>query len=1478
MPPLFPAPSSVELKLEEGYIVNPLTGDSIQPIVSIMGDTFKTGVPVPVQGKIIHPDSAWYPLIIPVGEPQVVHVSSNVHKIPKTIPSIPVDNKKLRTFTLGVDTPSYMLVNPAGDTLLTGVPVPATGNVVHCIQTQSVNALPLSMKENARINLKYMDETHGMQSSYTTCVLEDRRGNLWFGTMGSGVSRYNGTSFTHFTVNEGLSNNMVLSILEDSQGNLWFGTWGGGVNMYNGETFTHFSFKDGLISNAVISICEDSQGNLWFGTLGGGASKYNGKTITNFTTNEGLTGNDVRSIIEDSQGNLWFGTNGGASVFNGKTITNLTVREGLSNDMVLAILEDSKGNLWLGTGGGLSKFNGEAFTNYYIEEGLSDNGVQSILEDSRGNLWFGTFDGGVNMYNGESFTHYTELEGLSDNRVNSILEDSRGNLWFGTTDGGVNMYNLSATFAYFGETEGLYHNYVESILEDSQGNLWFATDWGVSKFNSKVFTNYSTGEGFSHNYVHAILEDSHGNLWFASEGGVKKFNGESVTNYYMETGLSDNDVRCILEDSQGNLWFGTAEDGVSMFNGRFFTQFTAKEGLLGGVTSMLQDSRGNLWFGSWYHGVTMYDGGAFIHYTDKEGLSNNTVLSIMEDRQGKLWFGTDGGGVNIFNGETFTCLSEREGLSNNQINSILEDRDGNVWLATNQGLNCIVVDYSKDPGKGQSLNSKGSKENLSLDLSCFSTIHIYSLKDGLKKNGFNHNSVFLDSKNHIWWGNAGGGLIMLDMNTFKIPVDAPKMELDWIEINEQFADYRQLNDSIGMKIEFDGVSKYYNFPLNLKLSNNCNHLTFHFSAIDWTAPHMIRYSYLIKGVDRDWNKPTREPVADYRNLPSGTHTLYVRAIGAAQKWSEPIEYTFTIRPPWWYSWYAYGIYGLIILGIILLYRRFLLRRASLRSAIEIERIEKEKVLELDQMKSRFFANISHEFRTPLTMILGPVEGLLKRKEKELILKQEEAGMLHRNAKRLLQLINQILDISKLETGKIRLQVSEGNLTEFLKRIILSFLSLAESKNIEYKYDLQDHTGKVYFDRDKVEKIVTNLISNAFKFTPSGGEISIKMKYGSGSPNNPEITEISIRDTGRGIPADQVERIFDRFYQVSSSDSRQYEGTGIGLSLAKELTVICRGEIRVESQPGKGSLFKLILPVSRETFRDEEVIQPGEEPEDGPHLLEDIHETLPDGYEREESQIPENETEKSVILVVEDNTDLRKYISMNLAKDYMIIEAENGRDGLERAIEKIPDIIMTDLMMPEMDGIDMCNKIRDDQRTSHIPVVMLTARADKDSKLKGLTTGVDDYLIKPFDAEELHIRIHNLIQQRKNLREKFRMEFTRLDPFTKDLAGLEDDFLSRVVDSILEHLGEHDYGVEQLAGDLRFSRSQLFRKIQSLTGYAPRDFIRNIRLKQAARMFQEGHTNITEVLYSVGFNTPSHFSQSFRELFGMNPSDYLKQTR
>ena len=928
MPPLYPAPQTIAVNTEEGYIINPVTGDSIQPIVNSLGDTIKTGAPIPAIGKTIHPDSVAQPRRIPVGEPEVVPIKLNVHKIPESLTVIPVNKDSLKTFTPGVDTSSFVLVNSTGDTVPTGVPIPITGKVVPCVQPQPVKALPPRMKDNASINIKYLDVEQGMNSSIVRSMLEDSRGNLWFGTKRGGVSMYNGETFTHFTEKEGLSGDFVYSILEDSHGNLWFGI-GGGVTMYNGETFTHFTEKEGFSNNRVFGIMEDSHGNLWFGPEGEGVIMYNGETITHLTIKEGLSSNSVESILEDSHGNLWFSSYvGGVNMYNGETFTHYTEKEGLCSNIVQPILEDRHGNLWFGTNNGLSMYNGETFSHFTEKEGLSDYDVSSILEDSHGNLWFNTGYSGVFMYNGETFTPFTEKEGLSNNMVSSILEDSHGNLWFGTNGGGVSKYN-GGTFSHFTPKEGFSNgfykflrsgNVVWSILEDSHGNLWFGTRGGVSKYNGETFTHFTPKDGLSSNIVYSILEDSHGNLWFGTGyRGVCMYNGETFTHFTKKEGLSNNTVWSILEDRHGYLWFGTLGGGLSMYNGEIFTHFTEKEGLSNNtVGSILEDSHGNLWFNTDGGGVSLYNGETFTHYTEKEGLSNNRVSASLEDSHGNLWFSTWGGGVSMYDGETFTHFTEKEGLSSNYVTSILEDNSSNIWVGTKMGLNLLVFGPESVSSTMNSLSDLGRKEGSRKVLVYNPEIHSFSMQDGLGDMLF-YKSVVLDSKNHIWWG-SGQSLTMLDMNNFKIPVEPPAIHLNRIEINEQFADYRNLKYGAGMKMKFDGVAKFNNYPLNLELPYNRNHLTFHFSAIDWSAPHKIKYSFKMEGLNENWSLPTAEAKADYRKLPYGKYNFKVCAIGEAQKWSEPFEYTFTINPPWWHTWWARTGYGitalLLIIGVV----------------------------------------------------------------------------------------------------------------------------------------------------------------------------------------------------------------------------------------------------------------------------------------------------------------------------------------------------------------------------------------------------------------------------------------------------------------------------------------------------------------------------------------------------------------------------------
>jgi signal transduction histidine kinase/ligand-binding sensor domain-containing protein len=1225
---LYPAPRSMALNTAEGYSINPLTGDSIQPILNSFGEFIKTGVTVPAIGKTIHPDSVAKPKRIRAGKPSVVSVNLNEHKIPKALTVIPVNKNSLKTFTPGVDTSSFVLVNSTGDTVPTGVPISITGKVVPCLQPQPVKASPPHMKDNANINMKFLDVDQGMNSSYALSILEDSRGNLWFGTWGGGVSMYNVETFTHFTRKEGLSDNRVYSILEDSQGNLWFGTYLGGVNMYDGETFTHYTEKEGLSNNEVRCILEDSHGNIWFGTGGGGVSRYNGETITHFTQKEGLSSNYILSIMEDSHANLWFCTeDGGVNMYDGKTFTHFMESAGLNSIGVTSILEDNHGNIWFGTGGrGVSMYDGNSVTRFTEREGLSNNTVRSILEDSHGNLWFGTEGGGVSRYSGDSFVHYTQKEGLSNDYVWSILEDSQHNLWFGTWGGGVSMFN-GEFFSHFTEKEGLSNAVVWSILEDRHGNHWFGTEGGgVVMYNGGSFLNFTEKEGLSDNYVRSIVQDSQGNLWFGSaDRGVSMFDGESFTHFTEKEGLGNNNVRTILEDSHGNLWFGTAGGGVSKFNGQSFTHFTEKEGLSNNVVrSILEDSHGNLWFATYGGGVSKYNGETFMHFTEKEGLSNNAVLSILEDSQGNLWFGTSGGGVNKFNGKSFTYFTEKEGLSNNIVYSILEDANSNIWLSTERGLNLLMPNPDRDD-----LTYKNP------------AVHTYGLQDGLKGLDFYPNSGLLDSKNRIWWG-SNKSLTILDLNNFKIPVEAPNLQLNRIEINEQYADYRQMADKMSKEMKFNGVAKFYNYPLNLELPYNRNHIAFHFSAIEWAAPHKLKYSYKMEGLNDAWSLPTSEAKADYRNLPFGTYTLKVKAIGAAQKWSEPFGYSFTINPPWWHTWAARAgyaitalliIFGFVRLRTVQLKQRHRELEAEVDMATQKIRAQKEEIeaqrdklvstnealenhkreleftlenlkltqsqlIESEKMASLglLTAGIAHELNNPINFVSGNVNPLqrdltevfsLIEKYEDIIKANKLSGVFSE-----VEALKEKMDFSFLikEIFNLLEGIDEGaNRSGKIIKGLRSFSRLDEEKfqfydihegidsslillhnkikdRIKIRKEYGDFKGVECFPT-KLNQVFMNILTNSIQAIEGHGEILIQtISSGIG-------IKIIIKDNGIGMTPEVKKHIFEPFFTTKDVG----KGTGLGLSISFGIIEQHHGNIDVISEPGKGTEFIISLP-------------------------------------------------------------------------------------------------------------------------------------------------------------------------------------------------------------------------------------------------------------------------------------------------------------
>lgn len=1480
MPPLYSDPQEVAVNMDGGYILNPVTRDSIQPLINSLGDTILTGVPIPVKGKIIHPDSVGQALIIPADKPQTVPLRSNVYNIPKDLSIIPVDKDKLRTFTLRVDTLSHVLVHSSGDTIPTGIPVQVKGKIVPCAQPRPIKALLPDMNDNASRNIKYLGKDQGLNSNYISKIFEDSHGNLWFGTIGGGVCRYNGNSFMHFTEEEGLSKNVVRSIHEDLHGNLWFGTDGGGISMYDGETFTHYTEKEGLINNTVYAIAEDSNGNLWFGTRGG-VSKFNGSTFTHFTEEEGLSWNTVRSIIVDKHGNLWFGTeHGGISVYNGETFTYFTENEGLISNTIYSIAEDSNGNLWFATGRGINMYDGQVIRDFSIiteSEKLNYNTVISTMEDSNGNLWFGSYGGGVSMYNGETYTHFTENEGLSNNYVTSILEDSNGNLWFGTNGGGVNLYNVNS-FTPYADIEDLSNNTGTSILEDSQGNLWFGTDDnGVFIHDGKTYKHITEKEGLRFNGVYTIMEDSHNNIWFSYRWGrgVCMFDGKTFTQF-TGVGLYNNHVLSILEDDHRNLWFTKTGHGITKYDGEIFTDFTEKEGLSQNtITSVIQDSKGNLWLGTYERGVSKYDGNYITHYTEKEGLVNNFVLSVFEDSHGNIWIGTEGG-LSIYNGETFTQYTEKEGLSNSAVQSILEDNNNNIWIGTKHGLN--YFSYKRDNVFSSTASlSRSVRGEVSEKVPYnYPIIYTYNTADGLSGIEFYQHSAALDKKNRIWWG-SNKGFTVLDMNEFQAPVEPPAIQLNQIDINEYVVDYHHLKDNNEMGLKFNGVAKFNNYPLNLELPFKRNHLTFHFSAIDWAAPDKIRYSFKMEGLNDNWSQLTEEHKADYRNMPHGTYTFLVRAVGKAQKWSAPFEYTFSISPPWWRTWWAIVFACVFATSLLIMIIRFRERNLKQRAVLLEQKVDQktrevlEQRMEVDELKSRFFTNISHEFRTPLTLIMGPLRDLEKQKGDSLSISRKTVSTLGRNARRLLLLINQLLDISKMEKKAMKLNLEIGDLSQKLQILVSSFQSLAESQNIEYIIDIASCPVKACYDADKVEKVVINLLSNAFKFTPNDGKVVLQLSYRIDEVHKDQYNAVlEVTDNGRGIEKQDLEKIFDRFYQVVDKENSDKQGTGIGLALTNELIHLMHGEIDVESIPGERTTFSVTFPVTKDCFSDEEANFTRDEDEideeDDP-IIEEESEIM-----KSDDPIPKGE----LILVVEDNAELRGYISDLFKPDYQVLEAENGKAGFESAIEHIPDLVITDLMMPEMGGMELCKNLKDHPVSNHIPVIMLTAKADKESKMEGLEAAADDYFIKPFDSEELIVRAKNLMRVRSDLRKSFEQKFIM------DNSGGEPNspqflLLRKFTKVFISHMDDPDFSVEDLADEFNMSRSQLFRKIKAVFGTSPTELMRLARFKRAASLLRSGNLNVTQVMYQVGMQSPSYFAKTFKKYYGVNPGEYQNRT-
>jgi signal transduction histidine kinase/AraC-like DNA-binding protein len=670
----------------------------------------------------------------------------------------------------------------------------------------------------------------------------------------------------------------------------------------------------------------------------------------------------------------------------------------------------------------------------------------------------------------------------------------------------------------------------------------------------------------------------------------------------------------------------------------------------------------------------------------------------------------------------------------------------------------------------------------------------------------------------------------------------------------------------------------------IELPYDENFLSFEFVVINYDAPEKNQYTYKLEGLDKNWVYSGTRRLASYTDLDPGTYRFRVKATSDGSLWSEAkTNISIIIHPPWWRTYWAYVLYGLAFLGTLYGLIHYTIARERLKADLKLKSIQSEKLQEIDKLKSQFFANISHEFRTPLTLILAPLEKLMtgtKESPQQLSLYQA----MYQNAQRLLNLINQLLDLAKLEAGKMTPELAAGNLMQVIRRIVFSFSSLAERRQIQFKFQSPSENPVAYFDADQLEKIISNLLSNAFKFTPVGGEITVtarldpaqdkeipKRLVKTDKATSIKMLQLDIQDNGVGIPPDRLEKIFDRFYQIDPSHTREQEGTGIGLALVRELVQLQAGKIWVESLPGVRTCFSVRLPMLMVGL--EEITVADNSATNSSQILLPVQEENKEAnYVPPEISTVASAKDSPLVLVVEDNADLCYFMQETLQKNYKVIVAANGLEGYQQAMAAIPDLVVSDIMMPKMDGIELCQKLKADEKTSHIPVVLLTAKADSQSKVTGLQTGADDYITKPFESRELEARIQNLIVGRKKLREHFSREIT-LQPSEIVITSVDERFLQRVMQVIESNIADTNFGVENLGREIGMSRMQLYRKLNALTGYSPSDFIKRMRLQRAAQLLCQDSGTVSEVAYQVGFNSHAYFSKCFHDLYGKTPSDF-----
>ena len=1372
--------------------------------------------------------------------------------------------------------------------------------------------VPIRSNNDAKYIFQSINAGDGLSNNSIRCIYKDSEGFLWIGT-NSGLNRYNGYSFESFLPDPydptSISGKIAYAILEDNKQNLWIGTWGNGLNQFDRqkETFKRFIYdptdSTTISHNWIMSMFSDSKGRLWIGTQNG-LNLFNPEsgTFKRFLTELNISSDPAQlrlsslyDIKEDKYGNLWITTWSGLIMFNPESESfyhyrKNNSRNSITTDSLQAIYIDANNIIWIGTyKGAFEKIIPEYYNDTVLlnikhfpmagkgRQGMSDNRINAIVSDNNENLWIAT-EYGLNHFNPktENFKNFyrdpNNFNTIPSNIVNDLYFDDEKILWIGTHDNGIGKFDTYSKkfenlFPEINSSPNVNQRFVKSLYEDRDGKLWIGTDYGILQYNDafKREAIYPSAPGNPYGLniggVTGFFEDSLGNLWASTWGGgihrylenEKRFINIKNNNRFTPDEPGDNDIRVMACYNQKYVWLGTTRGYLDRFNPytkKFDHFFIFDQDSLRGVpvVSIACEEENIIWAGAIQNGgltrLNTQTNDIKRYFSNKSpgALPSNEILSLHLDTKGKLWLGTDIGMV-LFNAdiESFQLISGQKGLPSEAILSINEDKQGYLWLGTPNSL----IKY-------QPVDS---------------TVIIYNKSDGIYPGA---SKSLLTRDGNMLFGGING------LNYFNPEV---------IYANEKkpriiFTELKIRNETIDFTRPDSPIDKHINFVSALTLDYDQSFLSISFAALNYSHPEKNQYAYKLIGLENSWNYVGTTRNATYANLQPGNYTFNVIASNNDGVWNESGRtLNITILPPWWKSIPAFIGYIVILFTSFLLIFHILNMRRQMKTEIRLQQIEfeKEKALakkehEINQMKLKFFTNISHEFRTPLTLVISPVNDILN----SMNIPRDASDhlkLVKKNAHRLLRLINQILDFSKVEAGFMRLDIGYANFSEVTENIVRSFEHRAKKKRINYNFSIDDKDVYGYFDVDKIEKIMYNLISNAFKFTSFDGNITVYVHFikeeenlTSDDDSGYGKAKIVISDNGKGIPKEHLESIFNRFHQASSND----KGTGIGLSLANSLAQIHRGKIEVSSEVEIGTTFILHIPLKKEVYHDlkiEEAVTQKDYFTSYFFPKNNISEKIRD----EEMPV---DLEAPNILIVEDEEDMRNYIKGIFKSKFNVYTANNGAEGLALSRKIIPDQIISDIMMPEMDGIELTRIIKTTAETSHIPVVLLTAKATKDDKLTGFETGADDYIVKPFESDELLMKINNIISTRKKFQKKFAQhpeENIKALPFNSMDKKIMEDLL-RIIN---ENIEDPNLDYKLICKQMGMSRAKLYRKMKALTDQSVHEFIRSVRLRKAKELLNDQGLSVSEVLYKVGFSNHSYFTKCFKDKFGKTPTELVQ---